>query len=153
MDSGFTSSHQVIFRTALQSKWFNGAHNHSEYCQGLWKRFRPSSGSESAFVVSIEDPLVETTTKKGVLPQVIALVGNLGGYLSLSGVLFTLVWVRRYPRSEVTKTFEARTLFGHSEDGEPAGTGTDEIPRASGNRDSTNMTMTPIVTLGAKASE
>ena len=145
MDSGFTSSHQVIFRTALQSKWFNEAHNHSDYCQGLWKRFSPSSGSESVFVLTIEDPLVETTTKQGVLPQVIALVGNLGGYLSLSGVLFTLVWVRRYPRSEVAKTFEARTLFGHSEDGEPGGTSAAAITRASSNRDGTTMTMTPVV--------
>lgn len=101
MDSGFTQSLQVIFRTALQSKWSNGGHNHSDYCQGRWKRFRPSSGGESAFVVSIEEPLIETTTKQGVLPQVIALVGNLGGYLALAGTLFTSVWVRRYPGSEV----------------------------------------------------
>ena len=145
LDSGYRETYQEIFQVALHDKWANGGHNHSDSCPGQWKRFSSSTGGEGVYIISIQDPLVETTTKQGVVPQVVALVGNLGGYLTLSGTLFALVWVRRYPGSEVNKTFEARTLVGHAEDVERGGRVADTNPRDSSNGGIGNTNMTPTV--------
>ena len=79
---------------------------------------RPSSGKESVVLIHIHDPSFSVAIAQGVLPQVLTLLGNLGGYLSLMSALFFAVWVRRHPHSEVANTFEERTLIGFAENGQ-----------------------------------
>ena len=78
-----------------------------------WTRYAESTGAESALVITIADPVWTSSAVQGVSPQIFALVGTLGGYLSLMISMFTFVWVRQYPNHEVTNTYEARTLFGY----------------------------------------
>ena len=144
-DFGYRSTYYDVFQNLIELSWRGTHHNHSEYCAGQWKRFRPSSGGESAFILTIQDPLVETTAMQGVLPQALTLIGNLGGYLSLSVAVFTFIWVRRYPHSDVANTYEECTLIGYEDvDVEPA--------RTVANEEMGSQVQPPVSTEGSSSS-
>ena len=85
-----------------------------EYMCGDMQWFQPDrTGPVGSILVSI-DSLVTVTHKQGVFPQMIALLSELGGYLSLLTTIFTLSFVRKYPDSPVAKIFEERTFVGAS---------------------------------------
>ena len=82
---------------------------------------------------------------QGVLPQALTLMGNLGGYLSLSVAVFTLIWVRRYPHSDVANTYEERTLIGYEDvDVEPT--------RTVANEEMGSQVQPPVSTEGSSSS-
>ena len=84
-----------------------------------WTEFESSKGSASYWRLVIETPMVSVSRKLGVLPQLFALLGRLGGYLSILTATFTALFVRKYPDSDLAKAFETRTLIGYQQRDNP----------------------------------
>ncbi|CAE7380760.1 ftsH [Symbiodinium pilosum] len=63
--------------------------------------------------------MISVTLKQGVLPQMFALFSSLGGLISLALIVYGLIFVKRYPHSFVSNTYEERTLFCKHEPGNP----------------------------------
>ncbi|CAE7765767.1 unnamed protein product [Symbiodinium sp. CCMP2592] len=89
----------------------------------MWKHFDSSSTSwqseVSATVFVIDDPLITVTLQQGVAPQLFALLSTVGGYISLTSLIFTTIFVKKYPNSAIAILFQKRTLFGRHKPGEP----------------------------------
>ena len=91
-----------------------------EMCK--WKHFDPASPSlaeTSAVAVIIDEPLITFYHATRVVPQLFALCGTVGGYISLSGLIFTFIFVKKYPSSKLALQFQKRTLFGSQKPGDP----------------------------------
>ena len=91
-----------------------GIANMSANCP-MWKRMRPSSGRETAIKVSIDESVFDVAIAQGPLTQIVSLLSDIGGYMSLMTALFVAVWVRRNPHGKVAEAYEERTLFGFAE--------------------------------------
>ncbi|CAE7039710.1 unnamed protein product [Symbiodinium sp. CCMP2456] len=48
----------------------------------------------------------------GALPQLWTLFANIGGYVTLLSLLFTTVFVKANPNSEISRVYDARTFIG-----------------------------------------
>ena len=72
-----------------------------------------------AFVFVLEDGLIPVSMKLGVVPQFFALLSSLGGFVSMSFLIFGFIFVKRYPYSDISRTYEQRTLLGYPRDGNP----------------------------------
>ena len=90
-----------------------GLSDHMVWCPKL-SGVRPSNAKAGVMHIRVEEPTFPMVTEQGALPQVLALLAQIGGSISLLTTIFFLVWVRRFPDSEVTNTYEARTLAGFS---------------------------------------
>ena len=68
-------------------------------------------------MVTIEDPVVIVTRALGVAPQFVSLLSGAGGIFTVLGLIFTTVFIKKYPDAEVTLVYEARTLIGFQDMG------------------------------------
>lgn len=64
--------------------------------------------------IAIPEPLVEVTLRQGILPQLAKLLGEAGGYMALLTTIFTLLFVRKNPHSDIANIYEERTFIGES---------------------------------------
>ncbi|CAE7348241.1 purM [Symbiodinium sp. CCMP2592] len=111
-NSGFSTSFRDYFSASLSQEWTDPGFDFEYWCPN-WIRFNTGGGGgRSALLVEIDEPLVMVTANLGVIPQLLSLFSSLGGYLTILSVLFTAVWVRKNPQSDVNITYEERTLFG-----------------------------------------
>ncbi|CAE7686537.1 unnamed protein product [Symbiodinium sp. CCMP2456] len=108
------STSNVHFSSTLDYVWFHAPTNMRNFCP-TWKRYAESTGAEGAVVITIANAVWESSVTQGMWPQILALIGAIGGYLSLMICIFSLIWVRQYPYHEVTNMYEARTLLGYAE--------------------------------------
>ena len=112
-DSGFATDWQELFTGIRDDQWVDGLSDHMVRCPKL-SGVRPSNAKAGVMHIRVEEPTFPMVTEQGALPQVLALLAQIGGSISLLTTIFFLVWVRRFPDSEVTNTYEARTLAGFS---------------------------------------
>ena len=73
-----------------------------------------TAGPSAAYIISVEEPIVNVTLELGTWPQVVRLIGGLGGYVTVLTLIFTTIFVKKYPQCDIAVKFEMRTLFGHS---------------------------------------
>ena len=66
-----------------------------------------------AATITVEDPVVVVTSQLGALPRLVRLMSGTGGFLTVLSLIFTTVFVKKYPDAEVVVMYEARTLIGH----------------------------------------
>eukprot|EP00438_Fugacium_kawagutii_P002930 Skav232609 [mRNA] locus=scaffold1224:438431:439183:+ [translate_table: standard] len=72
------------------------------------------SGAERtvALGIVIADHWVKSSQIQGIVPQLFKLFGNLGGFLALLTIIFTRLFVKKHPDSEVARVYDARTFLG-----------------------------------------
>ncbi|CAE7799049.1 unnamed protein product [Symbiodinium sp. CCMP2456] len=95
-------------------------HRLPEMCK--WKHFDAASQSlaeTSVLAVIVDEPLISVTMQQGLVPRLFVLCGTVGGYISLSGLIFTSIFVKKYPRSKLALEIQKRTLFGSQKPGSP----------------------------------
>ena len=119
-DWGYSSELKTFFFTSR--KWYQFA-NQADLSKLCSMKELGSSERKwrTAHVIVVEDPLVTITMEQGALLQFFDLLVSLGGYISISTVVFGVIFVKQYPKSDVVSTMEARTLVGCEEKGNPPG--------------------------------
>ena len=85
-----------------------------EYMCGEMTWFQPPPRTPVGCMLVTIDTLVTVTHKQGILPQVLTLFSEVGGYLSLLTAMFTCFFVKKYTDSPVAKIYEARTFVGEN---------------------------------------
>lgn len=68
-----------------------------------------------ALVMSIKTQHIPKDLEIGRVPQMLALLSKIGGWMSVIACLLGLCWVQKHPNDEVVKTYNTRTFIG-SED-------------------------------------
>ena len=112
-DSGFGTDWHDAISAIRDDQFVDGGSDHMWWCKR--KPEGRSSGALAGVInIWIEEPTFHVVTEQGALPQVLALLAKLGGFVSLLMTIFSLIWVKRFPNSEVVNTYEARTLVGHA---------------------------------------
>lgn len=66
-------------------------------------------------VMSIKTQHIPKDLEIGRVPQMLALLSKIGGWMSVIACLLGLCWVQKHPNDEVVKTYNTRTFIG-SED-------------------------------------
>lgn len=66
-------------------------------------------------VMSIKTQHIPKELEIGRVPQMLALLSKIGGWMSVIACLLGLCWVQKHPNDEVVKTYNTRTFIG-SED-------------------------------------
>lgn len=67
------------------------------------------------------------TLTRGIFPQFFDLFTGMGGFLSMTTLVFAAVFVKRFPQSDVAVVFEQRTLFGNQATGNPDSSVSDAV--------------------------
>ena len=120
---GYSSEKKEFFVAHELHQWegLPAEHRLREMCK--WKHFdsasSPSLDETSVVAVIVDDPLISVTMQQGLVPRLFALCGTVGGYISLSGLIFTCIFVKKYPRSKLALEIQKRTLFGSQKPGNP----------------------------------
>ena len=117
-DWGYDSNHSDVFATLPIIENPKGARHHQKHCH--MTQFEKKRQDATLLLIVIDSPHVIVTTSLGILPQMTSLLGTLGGLMTVMGLIFTTVFVQKYPDSNVVATFRSRTLIGHQENGNPA---------------------------------
>lgn len=73
----------------------------------------------SYVAIYITEPYVSVEIQQGILPRIFTMLSRIGGYITIVTLIFTRIFVRRYPTSLVAMTYDARTLYGYEIVGEP----------------------------------
>ncbi|CAE7468459.1 ftsH, partial [Symbiodinium pilosum] len=114
--SGYTSQARTILTTSVTVRESGGE------APCTWRHFTgspPTLGKPVAATILLKDPVVMVTLTRGILPQFFDLFTSMGGFLSMTTLVFAAVFVKRYPQSDVAVVFEQRTLFGRQASGNP----------------------------------
>ncbi|CAE7323907.1 ftsH [Symbiodinium microadriaticum] len=114
--SGFTSQASQILTTSVTVRESGGE------APCIWRHFTgspPSLGKPVAATILFKDPVVMVTLTRGIFPQFFDLFTGMGGFLSMTTLVFAAVFVKRFPQSDVAVVFEQRTLFGNQATGNP----------------------------------
>ena len=74
----------------------------------------------SVVLVSVQEPLVTVTRQLGYFRQIQNLISSLGGYVTAITLIFTTVFVKKYPKDAVSVIYDMRTLIGFQSMADPA---------------------------------
>ena len=117
--NGFSSEAYEMYSTYMWEHYTTPGTGYAAECRH-WQVADPSRSEDvSRLQLRIEQPLVMTSFEQGILPQILALLSSVGGFVSLLVLVFTTVFVRKYPSSSTAMTYETRTLFGNQAGGDP----------------------------------
>ena len=90
---------------------YTAVRDNSDCCREMsW--FDKSEGAVSAIEISIEQKMRSEVYMQGVFPQLYRLCGTLGGCMSLLVMIYSVIFVKKYPDSLVSQTYDARTFVG-----------------------------------------
>mmetsp|Transcript_101916 Transcript_101916/g.242958 ORF Transcript_101916/g.242958 Transcript_101916/m.242958 type:complete len:338 (+) Transcript_101916:44-1057(+) len=117
-DWGYDSNQSDLFATIPLSENPTAAPFYQKHCH--MTQFEEEKKKTALLLVVIDNPHLIVTTSLGIVPQMISLLSASGGLLTVMGLIFTTVFVQKYPDSNVVATFRCRTLIGHQENGNPA---------------------------------
>lgn len=107
---GYSSAVDSTFAAAsVDGPWRGGDRTYKCAAGMTW--FQGPGDQTTALSLAVVEPVVVTYLQQGVIPQLFGLLSETGGYVTILTILFTSVFVKQYPESQVTKTYEARTLF------------------------------------------
>ena len=108
---GYSSSSEAIFSTfAVDRPLGSAIGDRTDMCQEGMTWFQEPRNASAALVLSVVQPQVVVFLKQGIVPQLFQLVSNIGGFLTVVIMVFTCLFVKKYPESAVFSIYEARTL-------------------------------------------
>ena len=126
-DFGYHSATSQIFSTTRVMYWHDAGNDAKHYVEydhlGQLCSMTTINSTEtqvaaiSALTVLVEDPMLTVTTELGVFPQLVRLATSLGGFLSIAVLVFTTIFVKQFPHSDIAQTYDRRTLFGNRSSG------------------------------------
>ncbi|CAE7368321.1 unnamed protein product [Symbiodinium natans] len=119
---GYSSQSDIFFHSVEKLRVYAPNWNLPSMCH--WKQFindsAPAPSLGNAVIIVISDPLIHVSLEKGILLQYFELLSSLGGYISVTVAVFGLIFVRKFPQSDVARVFEERTLRCNEAPGNPA---------------------------------
>ena len=71
-----------------------------------------------ALVMSIKTQHIPKDLEIGRVPQMLALLSKIGGWMSVIACFLGLCWVQKHPNDEVVKTYNTRTFIGSEDQSE-----------------------------------
>ncbi|CAE7943509.1 FTSH2 [Symbiodinium necroappetens] len=126
-DFGYHSATSQIFSTTRVVYWHDAGNDAKHYVEydhlgqlcsmTTIKSTETQVAAISALTVLVEDPMLTVTTELGVFPQLVRLATSLGGFLYIAVLVFTTIFVKQFPHSDIAQTYDRRTLFGNRSSG------------------------------------
>eukprot|EP00931_Biecheleriopsis_adriatica_P030647 TRINITY_DN18045_c0_g1_i2.p1 TRINITY_DN18045_c0_g1~~TRINITY_DN18045_c0_g1_i2.p1 ORF type:complete len:190 (-),score=34.19 TRINITY_DN18045_c0_g1_i2:10-579(-) len=74
---------------------------------------QPESLDRYAIWLKVSMPTVSETMKLGILPQLFELLSSVGGYFTVIGIVWGLLFWKKYPDSQVAQAYDTLTIAGN----------------------------------------